>query len=411
MTTLRLHLLLILAISLVSQSVYAQASLESPYAAERSEAIAGLGKNQSDYWRKILDKGDTAPRLINGLLHLQNQRKTKDIARIAKYVGDIDPFVGETAAAALRSFGRKAIKAIDAIPAGDLDPTVRKELLEELLLDHVRACCYRDMRLNPERFSYKTRFDELFSISHDLEQLMFELIKESRAAIVEDMGGGRNQYWGRQFVEYGGLVIAALGKKYPERLKEELKDVIEMEFQTRSSWWVRPRASATIETAIFFAHQGQTRLVDKLITDMQKSFRNRGNAAGQAIIHVNIAALEYVALGDTNIALDRIDENKDKLLQSDSVTTTRAYYLRARIMMDLGQEGSALNDLEQALECSDSAVAILNVDDAFEKLSSERRFTTIKAYVELHTRRLWEGERPWQPDTATSEDDESGDDE
>lgn len=403
--TRRLLLLALLTIStLSSQLAFAQNGLASPIASERSEAIIDLGDDQTSHWRKLLDDGASAPHLVKALLYLKDLSKTEDIARIAKYVGDIDPFVSSTAASALRSFERKAIQAVDAIPENELDPIVRKDLLDVLLRDHIKRCCLRDMRLNPDRYNYKGRFDELFSVSHDVEALMFELVKDARSTIVEDMDSRRNMYWrgpsrSMPFVDYGGLVISALGHRNPKKLAKELKEVKEMEFVTQRWWWSsRQRASATTATAIFFAQQGETRLVDKLIGDMQKSFRNNRNASDLANTHIRIATLEYVALGDTDMALDRIDENISNMAQADSVETTRAYYLRARIKMELGEDGSALSDLEQGIESSSSACAILNVDGSFDSLMSERRFKTIKQYVELKTRRLSESERPWQSD-------------
>ncbi|MHC4841401.1 MAG: hypothetical protein ACYTDT_10705 [Planctomycetota bacterium] len=401
----RLLLLALLTTSIfASPFAVAQDGLASPIASERSDALDDLGEEQRKHWRGVLDEGASAPHLVKALMFLEGLSKTEDIARIAKYVGDIDPFVSSTAASALRSFGRDAIQAVDAIPAGDLDPTVRKDLLDALLRDHIKRCCLRDMRLNPDRYSYEGRFDELFSVSHDIETLMYELVKNSRSTIAEDMDGRRNMYWrtpsqSMPFVDYGGLVIAALGHRSPVRLAEELKEVKDMEFENQRWWWSsRQRASATTATAIFFAHQGETRLIDKLIGDMQKSFRNSRKAEDLAGIHIQIATLEYVALGDTDMALDRIDENISNMAQADSDKTTRAYYLRARIKMAIGEDGSALSDLEQGIESSSSACAILNVDGAFDTLTSERRFKTIKQYVELKTRRLPESERPWQSD-------------
>ncbi|MDC1141616.1 hypothetical protein OAU50_00870 [Planctomycetota bacterium] len=399
----RLLCLMTLTASLLAPThATAQGGVDSPEAYERADALLELGKNQTDYWRKILDDGATAPRLVNALLYVQELSETEDIARIAKYVGDIDPIISETADDALRSFGREAIVAVDAIPEAKLDSIIRKELLEVLLQDHIERCCQRDLRLNPDRYAYKGRFDELFSISHDLEELMFELVKKSRSDIAEDMSGSRNSYnrypsRTMPFMYYGGLVIAALGERNPEKLAVELKEVKDVEFQNQRYYYSRNLANATVETAIFFARQGETRLIEKLIGDMQKMFRTR-NSADIPAVHIQIATLEYVAFGDTDMALDRIDESISKLPQSNSFITTRAYYLRARIMMSLGQEGSALENLEQGIESSSSACALLSVDDAFSGLKKERRFETIQAYVTLKTRRLSKSERPWQPD-------------
>lgn len=124
-----------------------------------------------------------------------------------------------------------------------------------------------------------------------------------------------------------------------------------------------------------------------------------GNPDQFARQHIQIAALQVAALGEYSQALTRVDDHI-RHLAADGMATSQAHYLRARILIQLGEQGAALRALEDSMEASDHAMLMTLVDDAFEPLAGERKFKTILRYCELASRRVDESRRPWQPDNS-----------
>ena len=379
-------------------------ALSSPSARERAEAVARLPEaTLLKYYRKLLTDGGNATQLIGALDRLRAEKKTEDIALIVKYIGDLDPGVAEAAMGALRTFGRDALKAVENLPANAVDASTRKDVLERLLRDHIYLCCQRDAAINTFHLDFDGRFDELYAIDQDVDELMFRMLRESVSDIRDDISNNRYYYYGgtrtyeRPFIDYGALAVAALGSRHPERLNREVGELAEVENQDNYYYWGNTnRSPVTIELATFFARQGNTALMDKLINDMESG--TRWMQAGQMLgLQVRVAAMQITGLGEWDAALERLNENVKQAGSALSSTVSQAHYLRARILLHLNEEGAALHALEESMEASDSAQVLTLVDTTFKALAPERRFQAVLDYCRLAARRLAESQRPWQP--------------
>jgi hypothetical protein len=339
---------------------------------------------------------------VAALERVQVEKSPDDIGRIVKYIGDLDPSVAEAAMGALRTFGRDALKAVENLGATQVDAGTRKQVIERLLRDHIYNCCIRDVAINPFYLEYGGRFDELYSVSQDVDELMFRMLRDSIGDIRDDISGNRYYYyWNyqateRPFIDYGALAIAALGRKHPERLMRETSELTEVDSNNDWWWGYNQRAPATIEIANFFARQGNSAVMDKIITDLENS--TRWMQGSQTLgLHIRIAAMQMNALGEYEAALDRLNEHLKQSGSALSSTVSQAHYLRARILMHLKEDGAALHALEESMEASDTAMVLTLVDSSFKPLAGERRFQTVLNYCQLAARRLDETQRPWQP--------------
>jgi hypothetical protein len=339
---------------------------------------------------------------VAALERVQVEKSPDDIGRIVKYIGDLDPSVAEAAMGALRTFGRDALKAVENLSATQVDAGTRKQVIERLLRDHIYNCCIRDVAINPFYLEYEGRFDELYSVSQDVDELMFRMLRDSIGDIRDDISGNRYYYyWNyqateRPFIDYGALAIAALGRKHPERLMRETSELTEVDSNNDWWWGYNQRAPATIEIANFFARQGNSAVMDKIITDLENS--TRWMQGSQTLgLHIRIAAMQMNALGEYEAALDRLNEHLKQSGSALSSTVSQAHYLRARILMHLKEDGAALHALEESMEASDTAMVLTLVDSSFKPLAGERRFQTVLNYCQLAARRLDETQRPWQP--------------
>jgi hypothetical protein len=389
------------------------AGLHSPSAFERETARAGLDtETLLKEYRKWLREGNDAPHLITALERLGRRKHADDIGLIIKYIGDLDPGVAQAAMGALRAYGRDALKAVEALPPGQVDNATRKDVIEQLLKDHIFNACRRDMAVNPFQLPYAGRTAELYSVDHDLNELMFRMVRDALSDIREDVAGNRYYYYGynytgvRPFIEYGALAIHALEKHDPERLARELAEVSEVQPSNDFwGWGYSSRTPVTVEVAGFFARRGDTALIDKVISDFESGTRWRQPAETLGI-QARIAAMQMVALGELDAALDRLNENVRHAGSALSGTVSQAHYLRARILMKLGEEGAALHALEDSMESSNMAMVLTLVDDAFEPLTGERRFQAVIEYCRLAARRLSVSQRPWgftEEDATTDE--------
>src|SRR5690606_15319218 len=114
-------------------------------------------------------------------------------------------------------------------------------------------------------------------------------------------------------------------------------------------------------------------------------------------LHVRVAAIQFVALGEYEAALERLNEHLKQAGSALSSTVSQAHYLRARMLMHLKEEGAALHALEESMESSGTAMVLTLVDSHFKPLAGERRFQAVLDYCKLAARRLDEGQRPYQP--------------
>jgi hypothetical protein len=376
-------------------------SLSAPSALQRELAAARLGKEKLLlYYRTLLDEGAGPVQLVAALERIPAEKDNDDIGRIVKYIGNLDTSVAEAAMAALRTFGRDALPAVDGLDASQVDAATRKQVIESLLRDHIFRACQRDLAINPFYLDYEGRFDELYSVQHEVDELMFKQLRDVISGIRDDISGTRYYYYYQQreasFIDYGALAVAALAKRHPERLKRELGELSKAEASNDWWWGYTNRAPVTIEVANFFARQGDTAVMDKIITDLENNMRWM-QGPQMLGLHVRIAAMQMNALGEHEAALERLNE---RLKQSGSAltsTVSQAHYLRARILMQLKEDGAALHALEESMEASDTAMVLTLVDSTFKPLAGERRFQTILNYCQLASRRLDESQRPWQP--------------
>lgn len=365
------------------------------------------------HYRKVLEDGSGTLQVISGLEFVARQRETSDIPLIVKHIGALDPSVAQAAMSALRLYGSKALSAVRALSADDIDPTTRKEVVERLLMDHIYTSCRRDREVNPFYLEYEGRLEELYSVGDEVTELMFRLLRDSISDIRDDISGNRNYYWGygyqteRPFIDYGGLAVYALGQREPERLVKEVSDLADIQAEDNGwGWGYSYRTPVTIELAAFFARRGNTALMDKIISDLEGG--NRWRQASENLgLQVMIAGLQIVALGEHEAALDRLNENVKQAGSAVSSVVSQAHYLRARILMRLGEEGAALHALEESMEASDMAVVLALVDNAFTPLAQERRFQAVLEYCRLAARRLHPMQRPWalEKDSGDSSED------
>lgn len=386
------------------------AGLHSPSAYEREVAEAKLNDEELlAHYRKLLADGGNTAQVISGLETLGREKDTSDIPVIVSYIGALDPSIAEAAMGALRAFGRAALKAVRELDAGKVDGKTRKDVIERLLMDHIYTACRRDLAINPFHLEYEGRLDELYSVGDEVNDLMFRLLRDSISDIRDDISGNRYYYWNysyqeaRPFVDYGGLAVYALGKRNPERLMKEMGELAEV--QPNNDFWgwgYNTRTPVTVELATFFAKRGNTALMDKVISDLEGGTRWRQPSETLGL-QVQIAGMQMVGLGEYDAALERLNENVKQAGSALSSVVSQAHYLRARILMKLNEEGSALHALEESMEASDSAMVLTLVDDTFKNLGKERRFQAVLDYCRLAARRLDATQRPWGFNEETEE--------
>lgn len=382
------------------------AALDSPSAIERARAVRELDDAELlKHYREVLSEGTNASLLVPALERIQRERKTEDIVLIVKYIGHLDPSVAMAATQALRTFGRDAIGAVEELDAGQVDNNTRKDVVELLLKDHIRQCCNRDESINPFHLDFEARFNELYAIDQDIDTLMFRMLRDSISDIRDDISGNRYYNWYNYntrteppFIDYGGLAVAALAKRKPEQLMREMGELAEVEKSDDYYYYgYNNRSPVTTELATFFAHQGNTALMDKMINEMESG--TRWMQANQTLgLQVRVASMQMVALGEYEAALDRLNEHLKQAGSALSSTVSEAHYLRARILMHLKEEGAALHALEESMESSDAAIVLALVDSTFKPLNKERRYDTVLNYCRLASRRLNELQRPWEPE-------------
>jgi hypothetical protein len=376
-------------------------TLSSPTAIERENARAQLGEGALDVYRKALRSGAAPALLIDALVELGRHRKPEDIGLIARHVSSLDPHISGAAVDALKGYGRAGLRAVQALGAAEIDAQTRKQVLELLLFDHIRACCRRDNAVNPLRLDYAARLDELYSVGQPLDDLLLKLLRDSLADMRQDIDGMRGYYgYGpvreQPFIEYGALAVAALARRNPEALQRELGELARVSQDDRGWWgWGGQRAPATMELAAFFARRGSTALMDKILNDLQSQLRYQ-DPRWAIVIHVQIAAVQATALGEQASALDRLNSAIRATGLEPDQNQALAHYLRARILMSLNEEGAALHALEESMEASPSPPVLAIVDDAFAPLQAERRYRDVLRFCELRERLLPAALRPWR---------------
>lgn len=377
-------------------------SLDAPTATERAAAESRLsGEELLTLCRQRLDAGGSPSSVIRALDLVGRQRDGQDLARILKHIGDLEAAVATAAMDALRLQGSAALKALKALDEKAVDRTTRKQAIEQLLQDHVYTCCRRDLSINPFRLDFETRFQELYSVDEPVDDLLLKLLRDSRSDIRDDISGQRYYYgYGtfgpqRSFLDVGGLAVAALARSMPEKLMTEMGELARTEREEGYYYGWMQRSPVTMELAIFFARQGNAALCDRLISEMESSMR-WGQPDQFARTHVQIAALQITALAEPAMGLERINDHI-KNLAVDGAASSQAHYLRAHVLMRLGEEGAALRALEDSMETSDFAMVMALVDTTFKPLASDRRFQAILRYCELASRRMDVSLRPWRP--------------
>jgi len=393
-------LLISLAPALPAQS---DAGLAAPTAPQREAARAALGDKAVDAYRKALKSGGAPALLIDALIDLGRRRLPGDIGLIARHVSSLDPQISGAAVDALKGYGRAGLKAVQSLDGSVIDAQTRKQAIELLLLDHVKSCCRRDYAVNPLRLDYETRLDELYSVEQPIDDLLLKLLRDSLPDLRQDVDGTRNYYYyGYQvareqpFIEYGALAVAALARRNPDALDRELGEIARVGQEERNWYgWGNNRASATLELAVFFARRGQTALVDKLINDLQSQLRYQ-DARWAMPIHLQIAVLQTSALKEHNAALERLNAAIKAIGLDPDQGIGLAQYLRARILMQLGEEGECLHALEEAMEASMQPPVLVLVDSAFKNIESERRYRDVLRFCELRERLLSPNSRPWR---------------
>lgn len=385
------------------------AGLAAPTAVERESARAALGEGVLAVYRKALKEGAAPALLIDALLELGRRRESTDIGLIARHVSSLDPHIAGAAVEALKGYGRAGLKAVQALDSRLIDAQTRKEALELLLLDHVRSCCRRDASVNPLRLDYQSRLDELYSVEQPIDDLLMKLLRDSLPDIRQDIDGTRYNnynYMGvreQSFIEYGALAVAALARRRPEALERDMAELARVSTEDRGWYgYGNQRAPVTLELATFFARRGQTALVDKLLNDMQSMLRwQEGRHA--IPFHVQLAVLQSCALGEHSAALERLNGALKSVGLEPDPGAGYAHYLKARILMQLEEDGEALHALEDAMESSSQPPVLVLVDDAFHKLTPERRFRDVQRFCELRERLLPAGSRPWRKGSAEPE--------
>ncbi len=402
--------LLLTAADLAAQA--ANSGLDSPVAIDRANAEAALSKPELlAHCRGVLAASTeqrNAPRVVRALVLLGENKDNADVALIARFVGDLDSGVSSAATTALRAFGRDGLSALQKLSHDQIDALSRRKAIELLVHDHIRNCCIRDMAVNPLRLPFKARFTELDSLQIDLTDTMFKLVRQASGDIREDISSTRYYYYGMPsessgFLQWGGLVIAALAERHPAQLMQEMGDLAQLEAEQQNWWWgYRQFSPVTLELATFFARQGKPALVDRLISDMESGNRGRGGGA-ELFIHVPIVALQTVALGDFKVALERLETVLRTAAAADDAMLSQAHYLRARILMQMNEQGEALYALEESMESSSSPMLLALVDDTFAALSSDRRFQAVIAYCRLSSRAAQAHARPYTGDVGTEE--------
>lgn len=388
-------LLLLSLIAFSPAGLDAQPALDSPLAHERALAESALPPEELLAGaRERLDEGGPAATLIQSIGLVGRERDSADLPRILRYLDDLDASVADAAMSALRAYGPRGLHALRELEAGS---GMRNKARERLLQDHILKCGRRDAAINPFRLPFDTRFDELYSVPEEIDDLILKLLREARSEIRDEIAGQR-QYTGappNQFMGFGGLAVAALAKSRPDDLFAEFNELASTEPPQQQFYGWQTRRSVTMELAIFFAARGNTMLADRFISDLESGMR-WGNQAQFARMHMQIAALETAALGEHERALQRVNENVSNLV-GDIVALSQAHYLRARMLIQLGDRGTALRALEDSMEADSHVPVAVLVDDSFASLGDDPRFQTILRFCELAQRRLNPTQRPWRP--------------
>ncbi|MCC6572223.1 MAG: hypothetical protein IT462_00400 [Planctomycetes bacterium] len=399
-----LILVSVLSSTLSAQDAAAGPSYEgddSPFASERAKAIYDLDIDDARMRvRAILKDGGNVGDLVDAL-ELTGSRKDKaDIPLIVPYITDVQPEIAAAALDALRAYGRLALETVNALPASAIDAPTRKEIKNQLLKDHVRACCTRDSAINRFLLDYEGREAELYSVKEEIDDLMMDMLRGVASEIRKDLSGMRYYYPYNQeenaFLQVGALAVYALSKHRKEQLKREFADIMEDADDFNQNYWggYRQLTNVTLQLCYFFGGEGKKEALHRVISDLDGSLRWQQDPYSISMIHMQIAAIYFNGLKESNSALERVEQALGAKPDGGDISSF-ARYLRARIMMEQKDEGGALRELEMALE-SDSPPLLVAIDKAFAPLHKERRFGVLVRYCELTSRTLPENLRPWK---------------
>lgn len=378
-------------------------AMQSPLAIDRSKAFKQI-RDKKSFYRKVLLRDDVGTRLvIDALVYVGKQRKKEDISRIARWLNNLDEEVQTAALEAVSALGRDAIATVQAMTDKELDAGTKKQVLDILVEKHVIQSCLRDANLNKIHTHWSGRFDELYSIDYSVDDVLFRLLRENLSEIRDELAGQRN-YWYRpgayvashRFLDYGALAIAALAKRQPERLIAEVEEFAEIEDNDNGYYYYyRSYSNAVTELAIVMARRGKPALVEKILEQLDGGSGWGWGGDPDFLLgrEINAATLESQGLQDTDVALARIESAIESVSTGGYLAI--AQYSRARLLMEAGQHGAALNALEDAAEASEQPPLLILVDDVFEPLAKERRFQRIQRFCKLASRRMNESQRPW----------------
>ncbi len=395
---------------------------DSPFADEREAARLSLSREERlQQCRAILREGRPFSQVVEALDTVARAREKSDIGLVAAYVSSLEPNVALAAMDALRGFGKDALSGVEALGSSVIDAPTRKMVREQLLRDHIYACCMRDRAVNPLQLDYTSRLDELYSIGLDMDALMLSQLREAIPDLRQDLAGiyfNRRYYFygmqpevGPQFIEYGALVIAALATKNPAQLKRETEGLVEKSTpQGYNYYYGQVRQPATRELCGFLAKNGRAEPMLKMISDMEMTMRFQQDSGYIAGVHVDIAAVmmsggvkdagkgDRLPSGpfDIGTIVEHIDTAIMLASASGLPVASQARYLKARLLVVQGDEGGALRELEESIEASDEPMLLLGVDAAFANLVSERRFQVLLEYTSLISRRVDESSRPFK---------------
>lgn len=380
----------------------------SPHADERMHALAALSRPEllAGCRALLAAEGSQAADLVLAIEVLGRERDKADISLIAPCIVHAEPEVAAAAMQALRGYGNSALKVIEALGADVIDAPTRKKAQEQLLKDHIYACCRRDQAVNPYQLDFESRFDELFSVQVDLLPIMLGLLRESLPVVRQDLGGvyfNRRYYYGwmpsnePEFVSYGALAVAALGRRWPEVLRREVWDLVDTQFNSNSYYYGgQVREPVTREICYFFARNGRAEHLLKMVSDLDMSTRWTQDRGFTATVHCEIAACLMAGNGDLVQAAERLDSALELVEATGLPAASQARFLRARLRLTQGDESGALRDIEESVEASADPMLLISVDSAFKTLAAERRFQVVLSYLELVARRVPEPARPFK---------------
>lgn len=380
----------------------------SPHAHERMQALTALARPEllASCRALLAAKDSQAADLVLAIDVLGRERDKADISLIAPCIVHAEPEVAEAAMQALRGYGNSALKVIEGLGPDVIDAPTRRKVQEQLLKDHIHACCRRDQAVNPYQLDFDSRYDELFSVQVDLLPIMLGLLRESLPVVRQDLGGvyfNRRYYYGLaassepEFISYGALAVAALGRRWPEVLRREVWDLVDTQPNANSNYYGgQVREPVTREICYFFARNGRAEHLLKMVSDLDNSTRWTQDRGFTATVHCEIAACLMAGNGDLVQAAERLDSALELVDATGLPAASQARFLRARLRLARGDESAALRDIEESVEASAEPMLLISVDSAFKPLAGERRFQVVLSYLELVARRAPEHARPFK---------------